>query len=219
MKNFGLLCKKVGMVQHDCDGKFIPLTLLHVEDPVVVGFKTLNRDGYSAVILGFGYSKLKSWNKQQHGLVSNDARVVAKIKEFRVNDLSKFTLGEAVKVSDFFKLDDLVDIQGYTLGRGFTGPMKRWGFSGLRATHGVSRSHRSHGSTGTRDQSRVFKNKKMAGRYGNEKVTIKNVKLKYLEEESNIAKNGSIIGVYGAVPGYKGAYCSVFKSVSKGELL
>ncbi len=217
MKNFGFVCKKIGMSQVTCDGNFLPLTLLYVEDPTVIGFKTIERDGYSAVLLGFGYSKLKKWNKSQHVLCSQEERVFEKIKEFRVNDLSKFDIGKTLSVQEFFKTGDLVDVQGTSLGRGFSGGIKRHGFSGLRATHGVSKAHRSCGSTGSRTPSRVFKGKKMPGRYGGETITVKNIKVSYLEEKVEFLQHGSIIGIHGAVPGPKGAFCSVYKSVNLGD--
>jgi len=210
--NFGLVCKKIGMVQRNCDGDFVPLTLLHVEDPVVVGFKTLDRDGYSALIVGFGLGKLKSWNKQQHYIAKLGDRVFSSVKEFRVDNISDFEVGKEIKVSDFFALNELVDVQGRTLGKGFCGPMKRWGFSGLPASHGVSKAHRSHGSTGGRDQARVFKGKKMAGRYGNEKITVKSLKIRYIDQKPEFIKHGSLVGVYGAVPGHKGSSCILYKS-------
>ncbi len=216
MKNFGLLCKKIGMSQVDCDGKFLPLTLLYVEDPVVIGFKTLDRDGYSAILVGFGNATLKKWNKAQHKLHSYEDRVFEHVKEFRINDLSKFEYGSLISISDFFKTGDCINVQGTTLGRGFSGGIKRHGFSGLRATHGVSKAHRSCGSTGSRKPSKVFKGKKMAGRYGGEKITIKNLKINYLEEKVDFLKSGSIIGVYGAVPGSKGALCTMYKNFSVG---
>lgn len=214
MKNFGLLCKKMGMSQVMCDGRFLPLTLLYIESPVIVGFKTKARDGYSAIIVGFGYSTLKHWNKAQHHLCKYEERVFDKIKEFRVDDIEKFSLGQEISITDFFEKDQLIDVEGITLGRGFSGGMKRHGFSGLRATHGVSVSHRSHGSTGSRKPNRVWKGKKMAGRYGAEQVTIKNIKVKYIEDKTELSpnKSGSIIGVYGAVPGSTGSYCSIYKS-------
>ncbi|QEK38741.1 50S ribosomal protein L3 [Candidatus Cytomitobacter primus] len=220
MKNFGLLCKKMGMSQVMCDGSFIPLTLLYIESPIVIGFKTMDRDGYSAVIIGFGNSSLKSWNKSQHGLCQYEGRVFEKVKEFRVMNVEKFNIGDAISVSDFFAQNEFVDVQGISLGRGFSGGMKRHGFSGLRASHGVSKAHRSGGSTGSRKPSRVLKGKKMAGRYGAETITVKNMKIKYIEEKVDLLDSGgSIVGVYGAVPGSKGSFCGLYKSVSLGEKL
>ncbi|QEK38279.1 50S ribosomal protein L3 [Candidatus Cytomitobacter indipagum] len=214
MKNFGLLCRKMGMSQVICDGKFLPLTLLYIESPVVIGFKTMERDGYSAILVGFGHSKLKHWNKSQHVLCQHEERIFEKIKEFRVDDVERFSIGQEIVIKDFFGENDLVSVQGITLGRGFSGGIKRHGFKGLRASHGVSVSHRSIGSTGSRTPSRVWKGKKMPGRYGCETVTIKNVKVKYIEEQTSLMteKPGSIIGVYGAVPGSKGSFCSIYRS-------
>ena len=164
----GVIAKKMGMTRlFQADGRHVPVTVLQLEDVQVVGRREMDRDGYTAVALGAGKAKAKNVNKPQRAIFGlAEVEPKAKVVEFRVAEDALLDLGATIS-ADHFVAGQMVDIQGVTQGKGFAGGMKRWGFGGLRATHGVSVSHRSLGSTGQRqDPGRVFKNKKMAGPHG-----------------------------------------------------
>jgi large subunit ribosomal protein L3 len=205
----GVIAKKMGMTRlFQADGRHVPVTVLQLEDVQVVGRREMDRDGYTAVALGAGKAKAKNVNKPQRAIFgAAEVEPKAKVVEFRVSEDALLELGATVS-ADHFVAGQLVDIQGVTQGKGFAGGMKRWGFGGLRATHGVSVSHRSLGSTGQRqDPGRVFKNKKMAGHMGAKNRTQQN-----LEIVRTDALRG-LLFVKGSVPGSKGGWLTVKDSV------
>jgi large subunit ribosomal protein L3 len=205
----GVIAKKMGMTRlFQADGRHVPVTVLQLEDVQVVARREMDRDGYTAVALGAGKAKAKNVAKPQRGAFGK-AKVEpkAKVVEFRVAEDALLDVGATIS-ADHFVAGQFVDIQGVTQGKGFAGAMKRWGFGGLRATHGVSVSHRSHGSTGNRqDPGRVFKNKKMAGHMGARNRTQQN-----LEIVRTDAARG-LIFVKGSVPGSKGGWLQVTDAV------
>ncbi len=195
----GLIAKKIGMTQIFQDGKAVAVTLLKVDHNVVVSNKTVERDGYNAVVLGYGVAKANAVNKPQKVLYSNagvEAPVL--VREFRVSVNAMIPVGSRLSV-EHFVVGQYVDVQSKSIGKGFAGGMKRWNFRGLEASHGVSVSHRSHGSTGQRqDPGKVFKGKKMAGHLGVETVSVQNIKVAILDVEMGL------IGLHGSVPGKVG---------------
>ncbi len=201
----GVIAKKVGMTRlFQADGRHVPVTVLQLDDVQVVGRRESDRDGYTAVQLGAGKAKAKNVAKPQRSAFGK-AKVEpkAKVAEFRVDEDALLDVGATLS-ADHFVPGQLVDVCGVTQGKGFAGGMKRWGFGGLRATHGVSISHRSLGSTGNRqDPGRVFKNKKMAGHMGARNRTQQN-----LEIVRTDAARG-LIFVKGSVPGHKGSWLTV----------
>jgi large subunit ribosomal protein L3 len=205
----GVIAKKVGMTRlFQEDGRHVPVTVLALDNVQVVARREADRDGYSAVQLGAGSAKAKNLSKPQRGHFGKaEVEPKARIAEFRVADDALLDVG-AELTADHFVAGQMVDVSGCTQGKGFAGAMKRWGFGGLRATHGVSVSHRSHGSTGNRqDPGRVFKNKKMAGHMGARNRTQQN-----LEIVRTDASRG-LIFVKGSVPGHKGGWLLVKDSV------
>ena len=205
----GVIAKKMGMTRiFQADGRHVPVTVLQLEELQVVGRRETDRDGYTAVALGAGKAKAKNVNKPQRGMFGKaEVEPKAKVVEFRVAEDALLELGATI-TADLFVAGQMVDIQGVTQGKGFAGAMKRWNFGGLRATHGVSVSHRSHGSTGNRqDPGRVFKNKKMAGHMGARNRTQQN-----LEIVRTDAVRG-LLFVKGSVPGSKGGWLTVKDSV------
>ncbi len=205
----GLIAEKVGMSRvFTADGEHIPVTVLRVDNCQVIDHMTQERNGYKAVQIGSGQQKAKSVTKPMRGLFAK-AKVEPKknLKEFRVSEENLLPIGQSITV-DHFAEGQLVDVTGVSIGKGFMGAMRRWNFGGLRASHGVSVSHRSHGSTGQcQDPGKVFKGKKMAGHWGHEKVTILNLKVVKTELE------GGLILVKGAVPGPKGSIVYVRDAV------
>ena len=205
----GVIAKKMGMTRlFQADGRHVPVTVLQLEEVQVVGRREMDRDGYTAVALGAGKAKAKNVNKPQRAIFGlAEVEPKAKVVEFRVAEDALLDLGATIS-ADHFVAGQMVDIQGVTQGKGFAGGMKRWGFGGLRATHGVSVSHRSLGSTGQRqDPGRVFKNKKMAGHMGAKNRTQQN-----LEIVRTDAARG-LLFVKGSVPGSKGGWLTVKDSV------
>ena len=206
----GLIAKKLGMTRFfDEVGQHVPVTVLSLDGCQVTAQRTVEKDGYTALQLGAGPKKAKNTSKALRGHFAKAAvepkRVVA---EFRVEENALIEVG-AEFTADHFVPGQKVDIQGVTVGKGFAGAMKRWNFGGLRATHGVSVSHRSHGSTGNRqDPGRTFPGKKMAGHYGNERVTTQNLKVVAVDDEKGL------LLVSGAVPGANNSYVIV-KDASK----
>ena len=194
----GIIGKKLGMTQiFDEVGNVIPVTVIEAGPCVVAQKKTAETDGYDAVQLGFIDAKEKNVTKPQAGhFAKAGAPVKRHLKEFRLDDCSALNVGDVI-AADTFAEGDKVDITGMTKGRGYTGAIKRWNLHKLQATHGVGPIHRQSGSMGVIDPARIFKNKKMAGQYGNEKVTVQNLKIVKIDSEKNL------IAVKGAIPGAK----------------
>ena len=205
----GVIAKKVGMTRlFQDDGRHVPVTVLSLEDCQVVSVRTAERDGYVAVQLGAGAAKQKNVNKpQREHFAKAKVPLKARVAEFRVADDAVLEVGSTIAASHFVP-GQLVDVAGHTQGKGFAGAMKRWGFGGLRATHGVSLSHRSHGSTGNRqDPGKVFKNKKMAGHMGDRERTQQNLEVVRVDDERGL------IFVKGSVPGAKNGWLTVEDAV------
>ena len=205
----GVIAKKMGMTRlFQADGRHVPVTVLQLEDVQVVAVREKNKDGYTAVALGAGKAKAKNVAKPQRGAFGK-AKVEpkAKVAEFRVDEDALLELGATIS-ADHFVAGQLVDIQGVTQGKGFAGGMKSWGFAGLRATHGVSVSHRSLGSTGQRqDPGKVFKNKKMAGHMGAKNRTQQNLEIVRTDPLRGL------IFVKGSVPGSKGGWLKIWDAI------
>ncbi len=207
----GLIAKKVGMSRVFAEGgKHIPVTLLHVDNCQVVSHKTAEKDGYNAVQLGAGTAKVKRTTQPMRGhFAKAKVEPKSKLAEFRVSDDAFLEVGAELTVEHFVS-GQIVDVTGTSKGKGFAGAMKRHNFGGLRATHGVSISHRSHGSTGQcQDPGRVFKGKKMAGHMGSERKTILN-----LEVVGTDLDEGLIL-VKGAIPGAKNGWVLINDAVKK----
>ncbi len=207
----GLIAQKLGMSRlFNEEGAHVPVTVLKVDKCEVVAVRTAERDGYTAVQLGVGKAKVRNLSKAQRGHFAK-AKVEPKRKlaEFRVTPDAVLDVGAEV-VANHFVPGQFVDVTGITIGKGFAGSMKRWNFGGLRATHGVSVSHRSHGSTGNRqDPGRTFPNKKMAGHLGVERVTTLNLKVVATDVDQGL------IMIHGAVPGAEGGYVLVRDAVKR----
>ena len=207
----GLIAQKVGMTRIFAeDGTHVPVTVLKVDTVQVVSTRSVEKDGYTAVQLGAGAAKVKNVAKAQRTTFAN-AKVEPKknLVEFRVSPENVLEVGVELSAAHFIP-GQFVDITGTTIGKGFAGGMKRWNFRGLEATHGVSVSHRSHGSTGQRqDPGKVFKGKKMAGHLGQERVTTQNLKV-----VSTDAERGLIL-VKGSVPGAEGSWVLVKDAVKR----
>jgi large subunit ribosomal protein L3 len=207
----GLIAKKLGMTRlFDEAGFHTPVTVLSLEGCQVTGQRTKDRDGYVALQLGAGAKKAKNTTKAERGhfakaLVEPKRHVV----EFRVSEDNLIDVG-AEFTADHFVAGQKVDVSGVTVGKGFAGAMKRWHFKGLRATHGVSVSHRSHGSTGQRqDPGKVFKGKKMAGHLGQDNVTTLNLTVFRVDVERGL------ILIKGAVPGTEGGFVKIRDAIKK----
>jgi large subunit ribosomal protein L3 len=207
----GLIAQKLGMSRvFDAEGKHVPVTLLKVDNCQVVAVQTKEKNGYTAVQLGVGQKRVKSCTKAERGHFAK-AKVEPKVKvqEFRVSDDAVLEVGAELCVTHFIP-GQYVDVSGVTIGRGYQGVMKRWNFGGMKATHGVSISHRSPGSTGQRQSpGRVFKNKKMAGHMGDANRTVLNLRVIEVHPEQGI------LVVEGAVPGYKSNWVVVRDAVKK----
>lgn len=207
----GLIARKEGMSRIFAeDGRHIPVTVLKVEECQVVAVRTEEKEKYVAVQLGAGKSKAKSASKANRGHFAK-AKVEPKRKlaEFRVSNENLLEVGAEIGANHFVP-GQFVDVTGTSIGKGFAGAMKRHNFGGLRATHGVSVSHRSHGSTGQRqDPGKVFKGKRMAGHMGDVRVTTQNLEVVAVDLEDNL------ILVKGAVPGSKSGWVLVTDAVKK----
>ncbi len=205
----GIIGKKIGMTQiFDEKGNVIPVTVIEAGPCVVAQKKTAENDGYDAVQLGFMDVKEKHLTKAEKGHF-NKAGVSLKrhLKEFRLDDCSAINVGDVI-TADTFAAGEKVDVTGMTKGRGFTGCVKRWNNHILRMTHGTGPIHRQPGSMGSiSDPSRIFKNKKMPGQYGNEQVTVLNLKVVKIDSERNL------IAVKGAIPGAKDGIVFVRDSI------
>ena len=205
----GIIGKKIGMTQiFDEVGNVIPVTVIEAGPCVVTQKKTTENDGYEAVQLGFIDAKEKQLTKPMKGHFAK-ANVAAKkhLKEFRLEDCSALNVGDAI-TAETFAAGEKVDVTGTSKGHGYTGAIKRWNHHTLCSTHGVGPIHREVGSMGANSTpSRVFKNKKMAGQYGNEQVTVLNLKVVKIDAEKNL------IAVKGAIPGAKNSIVFIRDSV------
>ncbi len=207
----GVIAQKVGMTRVFKDtGEHVPVTVLKIDGCQVVAHRTKERDGYTSLQLGIGRAKVKNVSKAERERFAR-ASVEPKMKlvEFRVEEDGVIPVGAEI-TADHFVVGQFVDVTGTSLGKGFAGPMKRWNFGGLRATHGVSVSHRSHGSTGGRqDPGKTFKNKKMAGHMGVERITTLNLRVVQLDIERGL------VLVEGSVPGHAGGWITVRDAIKK----
>ncbi len=209
----GLLAKKLGMTRiFRDDGTHVPVTVLHLDGLQVVAQRTQEKDGYTAVQVGWGKAKVKNVSQPNRGhFAKAKVEPKAKVVEFRVADDALLEPGATLSAAHF-AVGQIVDVCGITQGKGFAGGMKRWNFSGLEASHGVSISHRSLGSTGNRqDPGRTFKNKKMAGHMGVERVTTLNLVVAAVDAEKGL------LMIRGAVPGSKGGYVMVRDAIKRAR--
>ena len=207
----GVIAKKIGMTRiFREDGRQVPVTVLKLESLKVVAQRTLEKDGYVALKLGAGNVKAKNCNKALRGQFSvANVEPKKRLHEFRVTSDNLIDVGQEINAGHYVE-GQFVDISGTSIGKGFAGAMKRHNFSGLRASHGVSISHRSHGSTGQcQDPGRVFKGKKMAGHLGDSKVTIQNLQVVKTDLDKGL------IMIKGAVPGAKGGWVTLKDAVKK----
>ena len=207
----GVIAQKVGMTRVFTDGgEHIPVTVLRLDKVQVIAQRTADKNGYTALQLGAGSRKpARVTRAERESFARASVEPKRKLAEFRVSPENMIEVGAEITADHFVK-GQLVDVTGTNQGKGFQGPMKRWNFGGLRATHGVSVSHRSHGSTGQRqDPGKVFKGKKMAGQMGGERVTTLN-----LEVVSTDIERGLLL-VRGAVPGVKGGWVLVRDAVKQ----
>ena len=205
----GLLAKKLGMSRlFKEDGTHVPVTVLHLDNLQVVAARTEETDGYTAVQLGWGTAKVKNVSQPNKGhFAKAKVEPKAKLAEFRVSPDAMLEPGATLSAAHFV-VGQKVDVCGTSKGKGFAGAMKRWNFAGLEASHGVSVSHRSHGSTGNRqDPGKTFKNKKMAGHMGQDRITTLNLEVAAVDVERGL------VMVKGAVPGAKGGYILVRDAV------
>jgi large subunit ribosomal protein L3 len=198
----GVIAQKIGMTRIFTDGgEHVPVTVLRIDQCRVVAHRTVEKNGYTALQLGAGLAKVKNVTRAERGhFAVAKVEPASKVAEFRVSPDNMIDVGAEI-TADHFIAGQYVDVTGTSIGRGFAGGMKRHNFGGLRASHGVSVSHRSHGSTGQRqDPGKVFKGKKMAGHYGAERVTTQNLKVVRTDVERGL------VMVRGAVPGAKGGW-------------
>lgn len=205
----GLLAKKLGITRIFGDaGKHIPVTLFQIAGNQVITVRTEEKDGYNAIQVGFGERKLSRTSKPQKTVYAKKGLSPKQhLKEFRVSKENLLKEGDIISPAHFI-VGQKVDVSGITVGKGFQGVMKRWNFAGLEASHGVSISHRSHGSTGQRqDPGRTFKNKKMAGHMGASRITTQNLKVVIVDE------GAGIIGVAGNTQGFEGAILEIKDAV------
>ncbi len=207
----GVIAQKVGMTRIFTDaGEHIPVTVLKLEKLQVLGHRTNDKNGYTALQFGAGTRKASRLTKsERESFAKVEVEPKRKLVEFRVSPENLIEVGAEI-TADHFVPGQFVDVTGTNQGKGFQGAMKRWNFSGLRATHGVSVTHRAHGSTGQRqDPGKVFKGKKMAGHMGDERVTTQNL----VVVKTDVARG--LVMVRGAVPGSKGGWVLVRDAVKK----
>jgi len=209
----GVIAKKLGMTRiFKEDGTHVPVTVLHLDDVRVVSTRTTDVDGYDAVQLGYGKAKPKNVTKPEKGhFAKAKVEPAKKLAEFRVAPDALLEPGAVISASHF-SVGQFVDVAGITKGKGFQGGMKRWNFAGLEASHGVSISHRSLGSTGNRqDPGKTFKNKKMAGHMGQQRITTLNLTVAGIDEPRGL------VLVHGAVPGNRGDYVYVRDAIKRAR--
>jgi len=196
----GLIGKKVGMTQfYNAEGNLIPVTVVQTGPCVVVQKKESAKDGYNALQVGFGSKKSQRVNKPMQGHMAKAGKgAFVVLKEFRLDDVSKYEVGQELKVSELFKVGDRIDVAGISKGHGFTGVIKRWSFAGFPGSHGTHEYFRHGGSIGNRSYpGRVRKGKKMAGHWGDEQVSIQNLEVVDIRAEQDLML------IKGAVPGAK----------------
>ena len=196
----GLIGKKIGMTQfYNAEGNVVPVTVVQTGPCVVVQKKESARDGYNALQVGFGSKKSQRVNKPMQGHMAIAGKGAFEVlKEFRLDDVSKYEVGQELKVSELFKVGDRIDVAGISKGHGFTGVIKRWSFAGFPGSHGTHEYFRHGGSIGNRSYpGRVRKGKKMAGHWGDERVSIQNLEVVDIRAEQNLML------IKGAVPGAK----------------
>ncbi|WP_210529098.1 50S ribosomal protein L3 [Rubellimicrobium arenae] len=213
MLRSGVIAKKVGMTRLFLeDGKQVPVTVLQLDNVQVVAQRTVEKDGYTAVQLGAGAAKAKNTPQPMRGhFAKANVEPKRKIVEFRVDPANLIGVGEEIIAAHYFP-GQFVDVSGTSIGKGFAGVMKRHNFGGLRASHGVSVSHRSHGSVGQcQDPGRIFKGKKMAGHMGTTRVTTQNLQVVRIDTDRGL------VMVKGAVPGNKGGWVTVKDAVKKPQ--
>ena len=211
MLRSGIIAKKLGMTRLFMeDGRQVPVTVLSLENLQVVAQRTVEKDGYVAVQLGAGTAKVKRTSQAMRGhFAAANVEPKRKVAEFRVAPENMIAVGEEFTANHYFE-GQYVDVSGTSIGKGFAGAMKRHNFGGLRATHGVSVSHRSHGSVGQcQDPGKIFKGKKMAGHMGSARVTTQNLQVVRTDLDRGL------IMIKGAVPGSKGAWVTVKDAVKK----
>jgi len=209
----GLVARKLGMSRlFKADGTHVPVTILHLDGVQVVQQRTMEKDGYTAVQLGLGKAKVKNVSQPNKGhFAAAKVEPKQKLVEFRVSEDALLETGATLS-ADHFVVGQKVDVCGISKGKGFAGAMKRWNVAGLEASHGVSVSHRSHGSTGNRqDPGKTFKNKKMAGHLGVDRITTLNLEIARIDSEKGL------VFIKGAVPGSKGGYVLVRDAVKKAR--
>jgi large subunit ribosomal protein L3 len=209
----GLIAKKLGMTRiFNDDGSTVPVTVLHLDEVRVIARRSAEKDGYDAVQLGIGRAKPKNVTKANRGhFAKAGVEAPKKVVEFRVGADAALEPGARLSPAHFVK-GQVVDVTGVSKGKGFAGAMKRWNFAGLEASHGVSISHRSHGSTGNRqDPGKTFKNKKMAGHLGVERITTQNLEI------AGVDLDKGLLLIKGAVPGSKGGYVLVRDAVKRAR--
>ncbi len=205
----GLIAQKMGMTRVFTDsGEHVPVTVLKVDDCQVVDVRTPEKNGYAAVQIGAGAAKAKNVTKPMRGhYARSKVEPKRRLAEFRVSEDAMLNVGDEL-TADHFVPGQMVDVAGISIGKGFAGGMKRHNFKGLEATHGVSISHRSHGSTGnSQDPGKVFKGKKMAGHMGAERVTVQNLSVVRTDADQGL------ILLSGSVPGHKGAWVEISDAV------
>lgn len=196
----GLIGRKIGMTQcYGAEGNVVPVTVVETGPCVVVQKKEPAKDGYSALQVGFGSKKAQRVNKAEQGHMGKAGKGAFEVlREFRLDDVSAYEVGQEIKVTDLFKVGDLIDVAGVSKGHGFTGVIKRWSFAGFPGSHGTHEYFRHGGSIGNRSYpGRVRKGKKMAGHWGNERVATQNLLIVEIRAEENL------MFVRGAVPGAK----------------
>ena len=211
----GLIGKKIGMTQKFYEsGEAVPVTVLQIEPGKIVDVISKEKRGYTALLVGYGHVKSSKLSKAMKGFFAKKSLEAKKIlKEYRLDDVKDYKPGSDVTL-EILKDKKFVDIRSKTIGKGFAGVMKRWNFGGLRATHGVSVSHRSHGSTGQRqDPGKVFKGKKMAGHMGDKFRTTQGLEI----VEADIANN--LLYLRGSIPGSKNTYVEITEAVKKKNKL
>jgi large subunit ribosomal protein L3 len=194
----GLIGKKIGMTQfYNANGNVVPVTLIQTGPCVVVQKKESAKDGYTALQVGFGRKKSQRVNKPEQGHMAKAGKGAFEVlKEFRLDDVSQYEVGQEIKAGDLFKAGDRVDVSGTSKGHGFTGVIKRWSFGGFPGSHGTHEYFRHGGSIGNRSfPGRVRKGKKMAGHWGNEQISVQNL------EVVDIRPEADMILIKGAVPG------------------
>lgn len=211
MRRSGLIAQKLGMSRvFREDGSHVPVTVLHIDNCQVVDQRTLERDGYSAVQLGAGKAKVRRLGQAMRGhFAKAEVEPKQRVAEFRVSEDALIEIGAQLSPTHF-ATGQYVDVAGTSIGKGFAGAMKRWGFSGMRASHGVSISHRAHGSTGQcQDPGKVFKGKKMAGHLGAGRVTMQNLEVVGSDVEAGL------LLIKGSIPGSKSGWVMVQDAVKK----